>query len=103
MKPPCFSLRPSETQGGSVLQGSSRDDGADRPEKAAAVRSPDTRPEQRRQETHHRQTRLGQRVRNHTNVALRHICTFPTHTNNTRSLKGSCSLSDPEERCFIHF
>lgn len=58
-----LSLSPSETQSGSVLQGPSRDDGAHRPEEAAPVRSPDAGPEPRREETHHRQTRLGQRVR----------------------------------------
>lgn len=70
----CFSVCPSETQTRSVLQGSSRDDGADRPEEAAAVWSPDAGPEPRRQEAHHSQTGLGQRVRirtrKHTNSTL---------------------------------
>lgn len=62
-----------ETQGGSVLQGPPRDDGADRPEEAAAVGSPDAGPESRRQETHHRQTGLGQRVRAHNQTQQREM------------------------------
>lgn len=64
---------PSETQGGSVLQGAPRDDGADRPEEAAPLRSPDAGPEPGRQETRHGAPGLGQRVRrthSHTHVTL---------------------------------
>lgn len=66
------SLCVSETQTRSVLQGPSRDDGADRPEEAAAVWSPDAGPEPGRQEAHHRQTGLGQRVRTHTTAQCLH-------------------------------
>lgn len=53
----------AEAQGGSVLQGSPRDAGADRPAEAAAVGSPDPGPEPGREEAHHRPAGLGQRVR----------------------------------------
>lgn len=76
---PSLSVSPSEAQGGSVLQGPPRDDGADRPQATAPVRSPDAGPEPRRQETHHSQAGLGQRVRTHTHTqthSVSHIYTL---------------------------
>ncbi|KAG7248800.1 hypothetical protein CRUP_006647 [Coryphaenoides rupestris] len=51
-----------EPQGGAVLQAAPRHDRADGPAEAAAVRSPDTRAGQGRQETHNRAPGLGQRT-----------------------------------------
>lgn len=93
-----------ETQGGSVLQGPPRDDGADRPEEAAAVGSPDAGPEPRRQETYHRQTGLGQRVRTHNQTQhqemwrdekARNCFCCPTIVQNPKTLH---LLSDKRER-----
>lgn len=53
-------LSPPEAQSGSILQGPPCDDGAHRPEEAAAIGSPDQGPESGRQETRHRPPGLGQ-------------------------------------------